>query len=393
MAKTTSYGSTMSMGGPNQSPDHRRLITTLAELLQERGADRNNNFLLLRLAAAMSVVVGHSFPLSPKQCETCIDHLRAVGSPVPLHGLGVLVFFAISGFLILRSATTQGLQAFVRSRLLRILPGLAVCVVLTAFVIGPIYSTLRVEDYFGLLSPYDYVLRAISFTRHPAFELPGVAFTSTRFGTTVNGSLWTIPLEMRLYILAAIVALASRYLRVPAWVAILSIVLLAAAVDTTTIVPDEDGYRLAWLFGLGASMFACKRWIPMHWTVMLLILLAWLISRGTTVEAAAFNLLVAYGTMYLAFLPKLVLPPGIRDYSYGIYLYAFPIQQMVGHAFPSFGPYALMTACIPLVWMAGMASWFAVESPALKFKPRGVHERGAIEAIPRAIEDPASTAR
>jgi peptidoglycan/LPS O-acetylase OafA/YrhL len=344
--------------------------STLGRLLNERSRGTANNFLLLRLLAAMMVVVGHSFPLAPTTCVSCQDVLRQLGSPVPLHGFGVLVFFAISGFLILRSATTHALADFVRSRVLRIFPGLAICALLMAFVVGPLYSSLVTTEYLAQGEPYSYILRVVAFSRHPVFELPGVTFTEGRFGTTVNGSLWTIPLEVRLYILAAIAGVASRRFRVPCLVTIGTFVLLSGVWDLSFIVPNEDDYRLAWIFAIGSTMYAARRWIPMHALVCIALLIAWRILRETGVGAALFNILVAYVTLYVGFLPAIRLPRAIQDYSYGIYLYAFPIQQMLAHSLPSIGPYRLMAIALPLSWLAGMFSWKLVEERALRWKAR-----------------------
>lgn len=337
---------------------------TLGRLLDERPRGEDNNFLILRLLAAMAVVVGHSFPLAPTACMDCKDVLRQLGAPVPLHGMGVLVFFAISGFLILRSATSHRLKDFARSRVLRILPGLAICAITMAFVIGPFYSGLPVTDYLSRNEPYAYVARIVTFARHSPFELPGVIFSAGPHGSTVNGSLWTIPLEVRLYILAAIVGVANRRFRIPCLVAIGAMVALTAQWDLSAIVPNEDNYRLAWLFAIGSAMYAARRWIPMHALLCVGLAVAWKALGETPAGHALFNVLVAYTTLYLAFLPAVRLPGFIQDYSYGIYLYAFPAQQMLAHAFPSLGPYRLMAMALPLTWLAGMLSWKLIEERA-----------------------------
>ncbi len=105
--------------------------------LQERLADRDNSFDVLRLAAAAMVLVGHSFYLAGRSEPT-----------VPLTGtgisfVGVLVFFAISGFLVTGSwLHDRRVVPFVVKRALRIMPALVVVLVLTAYLLGPLATTI-----------------------------------------------------------------------------------------------------------------------------------------------------------------------------------------------------------------------------------------------------------
>jgi peptidoglycan/LPS O-acetylase OafA/YrhL len=105
-------------------------MKTLAELITEKRVD--NNLLLIRLLAASVVVVGHSFSLTPNNCSECQDPALAIGLPIPTHGLGVILFFILSGFLITASAQKHSFNQFLTARILRIFPALAVCVVFLA---------------------------------------------------------------------------------------------------------------------------------------------------------------------------------------------------------------------------------------------------------------------
>lgn len=282
--------------------------------------------------------------------------------------MGVLIFFAISGFLILRSATQHRLVDFARARVLRILPGLAICAVVMALVIGPLYSAYSFTEYLTRSEPYSYIFRIVTFARHVPFGLPGVVFTATANGSTVNGSLWTIPLEVRLYVLAALAGLSIRHLRIPGLVTIGILTLLSGWTDLSFIVPNEDDYRLAWMFAIGASMYIARRWIPMHALICIGLIVSWRVCRETTAGPALFNVMVAYSTLYVAFLPAMRMPTYVKDYSYGIYLYAFPLQQVISHMLPSIGPYGLMALSLPLSCLAGVLSWKLIEEKALRWK-------------------------
>ena len=156
-----------------------------------------DNILLLRLGAALLVVLGHSFVL--------VGDLRAANDPVHLllprthaHLVGVALFFTISGFLITLSYQRKpDVRRFLRARFLRLWPALAVVVALTAFVLGPLVTTLTPRDYFastdGGSAAVDYFGRNLALF-NLSQTLPGV-FASNPIPRIINGSLWTIPYE------------------------------------------------------------------------------------------------------------------------------------------------------------------------------------------------------
>src|SRR4051794_29915781 len=159
-----------------------------------RGA---NNFDLLRLFAAGCVLFTHSFALTdtgePAWSRTTLDG----GS------LGVLIFFAISGFLVARSwSYDPRLLSFCAKRALRLLPALVVCLLLTALVLGPLVTTLSTSSYLENPATKRFVLD--NATLQTRYTLPGVfGDVPNPHPTIVNGSLWTLPLEVKSYFLIA----------------------------------------------------------------------------------------------------------------------------------------------------------------------------------------------
>jgi peptidoglycan/LPS O-acetylase OafA/YrhL len=237
-----------------------------------------------------------------------------------------------------------------------------------ACVVGPLFTAMPLSEYFSSKDVPLYVGRAVTFARHPSFTLPGVTFSQGPHGISVNGSLWTIPLEIRLYALTAIVALAAKYGRTPPLIVIAAVALLAYYVDLSAIIPNEDAYRLSWLFVSGAVLYIFRRFVPLHWSMAVASLAAWILLSKLSLAMSA--MLLSYLTLYLAYLPRLAIPRFIDDFSYGIYLYAFPIQQVLSHTFPSIGPFRLMAMSVPLAWMAGWISWKLIEKPAISLKDR-----------------------
>src|SRR5436189_3337733 len=167
---------------------------------RERGVERHNNFDLLRLMAALSVIFSHAFLLAENSQDR--DPLMVLtGGQAVLGVAGVFVFFTISGYLITQSfETTPSPLVFLAKRALRIFPGLLGCLLVCVFVIGPLVTRLPLGEY--LASPETYL-----FLLHNAVldvdynRLPGVVFWPGNIGGIVNGPLWSLPCEVLMYLM------------------------------------------------------------------------------------------------------------------------------------------------------------------------------------------------
>lgn len=349
----------------------KRTMKTLDYYVRTRQDESSNNFLVLRLLAATMVVYGHSYALAAVTCASCQDLVKALTHYRPSQTLGVNMFFVISGFLVVGSyANRNNLVSYLRSRALRIFPGLVICAALTAFIVGSAATSLSLREYFGSWEPLHYF--AVNASLYSTvYELPGVGFSSTPYGTAVNGSLWTIPIEARLYLLVA-VAGACGLVR-GRWSANLALLALIAAAfqvpSQLPLIPAAPGpYRVAAFFAVGAFAYVNRSAIPVDWRLLALLVAVTALSS----ELPSFELLCAvclvYGIFCVAYAPKLPLPRWVQDYSYGIYLYSFPIQQVFAKLFPGSGPYKMMAIAIPVSWLAGALSWHLVEKPMLRLK-------------------------
>lgn len=151
---------------------------------------KENCFDFLRTAAALIVLLSHSFPLSGLP-EPLVGHETTLGS------IAVWVFFSISGYLITQSAlTSESTKAFALKRILRIGPALVVLLLLSVFAAGPLLTELAISDYFTSLRTYTYLVKNPAFANQES--LPGV-FISTPLPNGFNGSLWTIKYELLMY--------------------------------------------------------------------------------------------------------------------------------------------------------------------------------------------------
>jgi peptidoglycan/LPS O-acetylase OafA/YrhL len=162
---------------------------------------RNNNFNLIRIVAALAVLMTHSFVLSSGNPDD--EPLRQTLG-MTLGSIAVDVFFVTSGLLVTASLLrSESVVAFAWSRCLRIFPGLLVMLVLTVFLLGPLFTTLQPASY--LLDPrtHAYLIKGATLVTGILDRLPGV-FESNPYPASINGSLWTMPYEVRMYVLLAV---------------------------------------------------------------------------------------------------------------------------------------------------------------------------------------------
>ncbi|QUQ62980.1 acyltransferase family protein [Kutzneria sp. CA-103260] len=329
---------------------------------------RGNAFDLLRLAAALLVVVGHSWVLTGH-----VDPLTFL-SGTNAGDLGVGVFFLLSGYLVSSSwLSDPSLKRFAARRALRIYPAYALVVLVLTFLLGPLVTTLTTGEYLFGGGTWQFLLGNLSVF-HVQFDLPGV-FAGNPYPNAVDGSLWTIRVEVLCYVGVAALGLLG-FLRCR-WI-LLSV---AAALMLVATVVEVSGYHGLLLPGLldyqaavpiayfGVGM-AYREFIgaqpPPWWTlpVTAFVWAALWITPAAPVGAIPFVAALTYTIAFRA--PAAVQrPTGGYDLSYGTYLLAFPLQQLLS-GLPA-AANAALTAVIVLALAA--LSWRFVERPALRHKP------------------------
>lgn len=334
--------------------------------MKNQVSTKQNNFDFLRLFAAYLVLFSHQFALTGRP-----EPMR-IGAFQDLGGLGVCIFFSISGYLVAQSWDRDpSAPRFVAKRLLRILPGLIVVTVSCAVLLGPLVSTLALRQYFS--SPKTWEFFHLLKLSGVSNELPGV-FTANPYPNAVDGSLWTLSVEARCYLILMVLGVIG-VLRRPR---LLLVGTIAFAVYVFVIHDAEHSLHPKHNLEYGAFFFsaACLYYFRQRWAPRPGILLASL--------AAAGAVLVAVDHAYLALL--LTLPafaivsgttstPFMRragrfgDLSYGIYIYAFPVQQTV--VFLTSNRLSIWTALLTTTLITAalaLLSWHYVERPALRLK-------------------------
>ncbi|MFC5742299.1 acyltransferase family protein [Dyella tabacisoli] len=348
-------------------------VRTLADALNQD----QDNFLLLRLLAASMVIYGHSAAISGNTALP--DLFTWLGWGVYSGTLAVNAFFVISGLMITGSYLRRGhLPSFLWARFLRIYPAYAFCLLGSAFLLGAIFTELPLRDYLRATEVMHYVMKNLELGKNLAFNLPGV-FTGNQVHGAVNGSIWTLPAEVRMYLWVAIVGvsgiLARKYL--------FNILIVALCVwgllrpSTIPLIPLPDFVQLAAYFALGAFCFINRQWVYIGWPVVFAAsALAWLLRDSglypfaMAVALASFVFAFAYNIPWYGY-------NRFGDYSYGLYLWGFPVQQAIAHHIPGISSLANALIAWPLALLLAAFSWYAIEKPMLSLKslPRKVYSR------------------
>lgn len=337
-----------------------------------------NCFDFLRVLSALAVLYSHSFALIGKP------------EPQPIAGqsfgsLAVAVFFAISGFLVCQSwARDSSPWRFAGRRALRILPGLLIVILFTAILVGPLFTTISWQAYFGAKATWSYIPRTFLFLAVP--PLPGL-FDSNPYPTVNNGSLWTLRYEVLMYAWLAMVGtlLPKTHLKTACSLSFFGFSILWIVLLFYDKIPLQIPF--IWRLGtelyvdriasLGAYFFAgCC--IHLFFNKIRLSLLVAGLLIAFSILAPNKNLVmpilwiaIPYATITFAYRGPIFLQKlSGFDYSYGIYIYAFPVQQVLVQLIPNSREnwHTTLAASIVVTSLLAAASWHVVERPFMGLK-------------------------
>jgi len=341
--------------------------------LEEAMVGKNNNLNLLRMVLAAAVLLSHSHPLT-----------QGLGTTEPLEAwlhfslgtLSVYGFFFISGLLVTQSLCKRSnLFDYFCARSLRILPGLAVVVVLTAGLLGPLVTTEKFTAYFADKNTWSYVFANITLFKLQ-YSLPGV-FVSNPYPGAINGSLWSLPFEIGCYVILAALwfvgAFRSPRRQLVAGIAFLLIVVGCAILSRYTTLPGRIVVfcQLAPIFAIGTAFYLARDKIKLsNWAAAGLLVTAATINYFIS-SPWLFCLAFSYSLACIAYYPNELLLRYNRfgDYSYGLYIYAFPVQQLIVWLCPGISaPWLLSLIAFPVSVLFAVGSWHIIERPAIAFK-------------------------
>jgi peptidoglycan/LPS O-acetylase OafA/YrhL len=339
---------------------------TLGRVLGEC-AGRPSAFDYMRVVLACSIVVWHTVKINyGNELELQIWN----GPARPLLGIILPMFFSLSGFLVAGSyERCKNFVSFLYLRVIRILPALVVETIISALILGPLFTSLPLVDYVSDGQFRQYFLNMIGDVH---YFLPGV-FGNNPSPRTVNGQLWTVPYELKCYILVALFSVFGvvrrTWILCTAFLALQIFMLQRGSVygDVSAAVP---GNVLVLCFLAGFILYRIKNVIPfslgLFFAAVGLHLILYFIKFGDYCIAIPD----AYITIYLGLLnpPRsIVITKG--DFSYGIYLYGFVIQQSVAALGPWTHDWRIsLVISFPIILATAILSWQLLERIFLRMK-------------------------
>ena len=339
-------------------------------ILRDRLSGRFNNYDFIRFIAATLVIVSHAYHLS----GFTKDEPLAVfsGGQTDLGQLGVLIFFVISGFLIAQSyERNPNAVTFLKARVLRIMPALVLVIIFTVFILGPVVTDLSLRNYFINSDTYNYLFSIFLYPMQ--YELPGV-FENNPFPGAVNGSLWTLAIEFTFYFCV----LFSGIFRLLNKKAITIIFIMSLALPYLYL-PFAEGYEgyidLSSFFLAGVLFYLYRDQIKFNWMMALLSFTVIILSLLFGQFHFVFAIFGSYFIFYIAYHPNINLQKfsNYGDASYGMYIFAFPIQQVISlYLHGSVTPFINFIITFPIVLLLSYSSWHFLEKPMLKLKNKKI---------------------
>lgn len=329
-------------------------------------SDKENNFNFLRFVFASLVIVSHVPELMDGNRNN--ELLTLIFSTLSFGELAVDSFFIISGFLIVKSwIGNPNYLGFLTNRIFRIVPGFVVASLICALLLGSVYGEVNYIQKFNVIA---YV-RSLVMLRPP--EIPLVFIGSNH--PVVNGSMWTIAYEFKCYLLVLLIGSVgvSRYKI--AWASICLASLLVFFLNKLNIInvdPYYQYFRFLVPFTVGGCFYLYGEGIVKMKISIPISILGFIFLMYSNAFAEV-GVSIFWGCIILSFA---LYGQGFGffnrfpDISYGIYLYAWPLNKIMMWYYPDVGVAQGVIFVFLASILAGLMSWYAVESQALKIKKR-----------------------
>lgn len=331
-----------------------------------------NNFDLVRLICACMVIYGHAFALSPEPGK--YDLIRSV-TGFNAAVIAVKIFFFLSGLLVTNSLIEKkSLIPYFIARFFRIWPALILVLLFSAFVIGPALTTLDLSTYLSNPNTYLYIKNQVLMKSWGTqvlgyYDLPGV-FTQNPFKNNVNAPLWSLVVEIYAYIMLAAVfclRLLERRLAILLFiVVILDSILPERIIFQFLPKGNEDYSYLPFCFSVGALMAIYKESLFVSAKEPIGFVLLFFLFSSTEYARYFFYLSVFTGVIYIfTRKPVLRFTPSV-DVSYGVYLWGWPMQQILASKYPNMGVLGSQVFGTILALIFGYFSWHLIEKRSIK---------------------------
>lgn len=346
-------------------------------LLDDVCKSRNNNGNLIRVVAAIFVIISHGFVL-----VGYTTHNPLLKIFYQLGPLGLAMFFILSGFFI--SSSFINLKAnvwhFLLNRFLRIWPGLIISLTLTSILLNILYNNFI---HTGVItSSLKYIYSGILLMNTGLLGIHGV-FVGKYIYPVINGSLWTINYECIMCCILAFIGvfnLVSTHSRISKIFWLTGLLLCGVAYSyqsnysVITISSDflPDFFKFALLFTIGVCFQIFKNKIKLHFLIFLSMFLLTISFLFFDMPITVlFYIALGYTIIWLCFVPQtLLFYNRLGDYSYGIYIYGWPVEQYLSQYFRN--PFYLAAFTIVVSSAFAVISWNFIEKKALSLKYKNI---------------------
>lgn len=339
---------------------------------------RNNNFTFIRLAAASLVIVFHSFKVRGIK----LDPISQLIGFERLGSIAVATFFVVSGYLIASSLQrSPSMFIYLKKRILRIYPAYITVLIVTVFILGPCVSSLGFYKYFLNINLFDLFKHVYLYNWD--IRLPGV-FGNLPQKYFINNALWTLPVEFTAYLIIMIIFPLKK---IKPEILIIVIVLLGIGYFIMDLMDSKPVHLLnmnvMWVskffifFFMGALLKVGRNFIKFSKGNFIIVgtvfFASCFIERGSflVLHQAIYFLTWPYIVICFAYLPIPYIGKLDRfgDISYGTYLYAYPVQQIiVGVEGANIGSLRMILYSLAISLSLGALSWVMIEKPALRLK-------------------------
>jgi peptidoglycan/LPS O-acetylase OafA/YrhL len=334
-----------------------------------------NNYDFLRVFAALSITFTHSYNLLKQDEDEVLMILTSQRASFSF--IGLCIFFSISGYLIAKSAASSpSFKNYLWKRFLRIQPLLIVVCLLSVFIVGPIFTSLNKVDYFKNINTYTY-FRNIMPLFGIQFGLPEV-FKNNIAEPGINGSMWTLVVEERLYLIIGLLFLLkeNRKQWFVYFVGILNVVWLIHNVFFNHHLFEylNGGHIFYSLIFLNSSCMYLlninfnNRILLFLFGAPLILFLAQFSSLNESIQVVIIPLLV----IAIAHIKAVTNHIGkYGDFTYGIYIFSFPAQQiLIALNLANNTPLLLFFFTLAIVVPMAILSWHLLEKKMLLMKGR-----------------------
>jgi peptidoglycan/LPS O-acetylase OafA/YrhL len=364
--------------------------------LEDAFDPRRNSLSLLRLVFAAMVLLDHAFPLGGFHGSADPMWGWTEGQE-SLGGLAVFGFFVVSGFLVTRSFDgSPNFVSYIWKRFLRIFPGFWVCLLVTVLVFAPLAFWFEHSSLQGYLhthtdSPSGYLKNnaLLSMNQYNIDDLlANNPYAHVHAGFQAwDGSLWTLIYEFKCYLGVMVLGMIGVFRKWRPTVIVLALGLWALQLKQflhpgylqgTFLLGDPNMVRLAFIFSLGMLFYLYRDKIIISNTLAAVALVVFIAGMRLDLYYGVGAVMWAYLCMWAAVRLPFHNVDKYGDFSYGLYIYAFPVEQMLSlYHVNSWGyvPYVLLSLAVATVLAVG--SWYGIERPSQRLKrlnfrrPRG----------------------